>query len=536
MRLRAAGLIIRTPRSLTPAPPDSAVTAAVELPVGEIPWSGVLVVEGVETGDERIIERGALTWAELPLPLTDNHDPDAIIGRIDTLRRDGDRIVGTGVFDDSPAGREAARQVAADMRRGLSIDLDMVDGEIVIETVTGPDGEPLNPDEPEPPEVVIPVGGDLFRVMSARIRGAALATIAAFVDAQIRLGPDPLAPVTAAGGEAEPCEDCDEEMTAGQMVQQILAEAPGSDLDADGVQIVTDPLGHRLAWPVVHTSREPITYASSSFTTTEGSFTTTEVPVLAAAEPVIPPADWFEDPHLDGPTPLTITDDGRVFGHAATWGLCHTGLAGRCVTAPRSPSGYAYFMTGSIRTSDGTRRCGQLTMSCGHAPLNADARAAAAHYDGGPGAVQWADVAAGEDAHGIWVAGAVRPGLSDRQLREASAQALSGDWRNIGGALELVAALSVPVPGYPVISLAASAAEMPAVRARVDGEQVLALVAAGRVLPVPPWEAALRAMAARLTEIEGTVARLRAITKALTPMAGDLLAERFNGNTATTAH
>jgi hypothetical protein len=183
------------------------------------------------------------------------------------------------------------------------------------------------------------------------------------------------------------------------------------------------------------------------------------------------PAEWFSDPSLSGPTPLTVTEDGRVFGHLATWGTCHIGIPGTCVEAPPSPSSYAYYRTGVVMTDQGEVAVGQMTMDTGHAPLSANARTAASHYDHSGAVV--ADLAAGEDAFGIWVAGALRPGLSAARIDAIRAGALSGDWREIRGHLELVAALLVNVPGFPIprVGLAASA-----------GIQS-ALVAAGLVLP-----------------------------------------------------
>jgi hypothetical protein len=181
-------------------------------------------------------------------------------------------------------------------------------------------------------------------------------------------------------------------------------------------------------------------------------------------------AAWFADPGLTGPTPLTITEDGRIFGHLATWGTCHIGIPGTCVEAPPSPSGYAYYRTGVVMTTEGEVPVGSITMDTGHAPLSADARVAASHYDH-TGAVV-GDVAAGDDEFGIWVAGALRPGLSSAQIDAVRAGALSGDWREIRRHLELVAALVVNVPGFvvPRIGLAAS------------GGIQSALVAAGIVL------------------------------------------------------
>lgn len=178
---------------------------------------------------------------------------------------------------------------------------------------------------------------------------------------------------------------------------------------------------------------------------------------IAKAIPVEPPSVWFERPILNGPTPITVTDDGQVFGHVATWHMDHIGMAGQ-VRAPRSPSNYAYFHTGVIRTEDAKDvRVGQLTLAGGHAPIHLNANLAAKHYDDTASAV--ADVHAGEDSYGIWVAGALRPGTTPEQIRSLRASAPSGDWRSINGRLELVAVCQVNVPGFPVPrSLAASGA------------------------------------------------------------------------------
>lgn len=174
--------------------------------------------------------------------------------------------------------------------------------------------------------------------------------------------------------------------------------------------------------------------------------------IYASGAPDAPPIEWFLDPELEGPTPLTITDDGRVFGHIALWGTCHIGLPG-CTTAPRSEANYAYFRTGATRVTceDGCAEqvpTGVITLGTSHADIRSNPRRAVLHYEHtGLGA---ADVAAGEDAHGIWVAGAVRPTVTEAQVRELRAAAPSGDWRSIGGNLELVAVLAVNVPGFPV--------------------------------------------------------------------------------------
>lgn len=171
--------------------------------------------------------------------------------------------------------------------------------------------------------------------------------------------------------------------------------------------------------------------------------------LTAAGFPVRPPSEWFADPKLTGPTPLTVESHGRVYGHLAGFNVCHLGKAG-CVTAPSSHSNYAYFRTGVVECSDGSMvNVGRITMDTGHARDNLGSNQAASHYDNTGAAA--ADVAAGEDQWGIWLAGAVRPHVTDAQLRTLMASPLSGDWRMVNHNLELVAALSVNTPGFPIV-------------------------------------------------------------------------------------
>jgi hypothetical protein len=181
-----------------------------------------------------------------------------------------------------------------------------------------------------------------------------------------------------------------------------------------------------------------------------------------------PPASWFADPSLSGPTPITITADGRLFGHAARWGECHIGQQGVCVSPPQEDS-HPYFMTGELTTDSGdVVSVGQITVGTGHAPLHMGASPAAAHYDNTGWAV--ADVVVGNDHFGIWVAGAVRPGTDPMKIHELRAAGqVSGDWRRIGGQLRLVGLLAVNVPGFPV----------PKMAARLTSGRQVALVAAG---------------------------------------------------------
>lgn len=188
-------------------------------------------------------------------------------------------------------------------------------------------------------------------------------------------------------------------------------------------------------------------------------------PLTASGIPVKPPKQWFENPNLKGVSPLTITADGQVFGHIAAWHTSHIGMAGG-IKPPKSKSNYAFFRTGVVETAEGEFvDVGQITLAGGHASLEASAKGAVAHYDDTNSAVM--DVAAGEDRYGIWVAGALRPTVDEKQIRTIRASSVSGDWRPINGRLELVAVCAVNCPGFPIP------------RARVAAGAPIALVAAG---------------------------------------------------------
>lgn len=225
----------------------------------------------------------------------------------------------------------------------------------------------------------------------------------------------------------------------------------------------------------------------------------------ASAIPVKPPTAWFSNPQLDEPTPLTIGNDGRVFGHLALWDTCHIGFQDVCVTPPRSMKDYAYFHTGEVVTADDTAvRVGHITYNTGHAGATMGYSETAAHYDN-TGAVA-ADIVAGEDEFGIWVAGGVRPGITDEGLRAVRSAPLSGDWRKIGGNLELVAALSVNVPGFAIVASAG-----------VKAKEQVSLIAGGVKRRSP------------MMDIARELAQLKAAVAPLLAQSVGTLSERVNG-------
>ena len=380
-------------------------------------WEGVIAREGEQTGDGRLIEDGALRWDDLPIPLrvafrdVGGHDGAEVCGRIETVeRRDGGDIYATGTFDlGSAVGTEAYRQVSERMSNGISIDTDDVAFRIMAKAdlPEGSDPDPDSPDEaPDEPEpepdsegrikvASMSSSDEVTVIESARLRAATLVAVPAFAVARIYAAEQ----VSSTPSPAERDENVDSDAKS------------SSSVDAHPTS-----------------SRDALT---------------------AAAIPTAPPEAWFKDPALTGPTALVIEEDGRVFGHIAAWGTCHIGQIGKCVEPPTSPSNYAYFRTGALQTAEGTSvAVGHLTMDTGHAGARDSANQAAAHYDN-TGLV-FADVAAGEDAYGIWVAGSLRAGITPDQVRVARSAPISGDWRTIRGSLELVGALAVNVPGFPV--------------------------------------------------------------------------------------
>jgi hypothetical protein len=173
--------------------------------------------------------------------------------------------------------------------------------------------------------------------------------------------------------------------------------------------------------------------------------------LVAGSGPLAPPADWFTDPKLTGPTRIKITDDGRVYGHLGQLGVCHTGYANVCITLPDSKTEYARFHQGDVICANGERiAVGKITLGTGHAGPTLAMRAAVEHYDNTGTVV--AVVRAGRDSYGDWVAGSLVAGLDPARVAELRRSPLSGDWRHcqeVGG-LELIAALAVNSPGFPV--------------------------------------------------------------------------------------
>jgi hypothetical protein len=382
------------------------------------PWQGPLAIEGTVTGDGREFAAGKLTWQDPPLPLRwnkeDSHggEPHTVavnVGRIDRVWRDGNLIMGEGVLNlAEPDGQRAHDLIKGEFLRGVSIDADSISGadiEYVMPEGTGGGAEGEEPDLFE----MLFTEPEKIVFHGGRIRAATLCDIPAFAEAYIAL--------TDTEGAI---------VAGGNRTSKVLTREVRPVRSIDGLVAHGGP-----EWKA--------------------------------------PSAWFVDPQLSVPTGITVTDEGRVYGHAAMWGACHIGQDDVCVQPPHEES-HPYFMTGEVIV-EGDRRAavGQITVGTNHAGLHLGAAPATEHYEHTGHAV--ADVCVGNDAHGIWVAGAIRPGADPLLVHELRASGqVSGDWRRIGSSLRLVGLLAVNIPGFPV----------PKLKARVASGRQEALVAAGR--------------------------------------------------------
>lgn len=386
-----------------------------------VPWSGVLVVEGTPTGDGRQFAAGSLTWpmvgetASLEIPLGWMYerahggmptDKVVNVGRIDTITRSGNELLGTGVLNlDTEWGRKAAEQMGTredpgflagvsidaddpDDPRGLNVEYVFPDSCAISEGSPG-DGLPGESEAPDPEMALECMMPELEIYHSGRIRAATLVDIPAYVEARLYLD--------------EPVPE-------------------GTPVEADAVSM-------------------PVT--ASSFTMTI---------------PDLPPAEWFDEPR-DEPEigAITVTDEGRIFGYLAPKHVAHRGIRDKRVTVPMGNVDYGIWMNRVTIADDGrggfTRLAtGPITMDCGHAVASPRVVGAARreHYDNSCSIV--ATVRVGENSKGVWISGAVLPDVTPDQVRRMMACQLSGDWgphREKPGKRELAGALLVPVPGFP---------------------------------------------------------------------------------------
>ncbi|MDE1904827.1 MAG: zinc ribbon domain-containing protein [Rhodospirillales bacterium] len=394
-------------------------------------------LENAPTGDGRMIDApsadaAGLTWRTPPLPLmglkTSPHDPSGmspndpavLIGRIETITREGAKGTAAGHLLMTDDGMEFAAILEQMGRLGVSIDVGSAQVQITADPTVAPTDDVFD----------LPV---MEHLVEGEILGMTVCPFAAFAGAYIVLGDG--------------------------------SDVPDAELPAapDGASMAIHFVDEQPCLPCSPDENTEYAVVAS------GGFD--------AASLLHPPAEWFANPGfvpgderlhetLDPKTgkpsgkfacPITIDEHGRVFGHIAQWGVCHQSPNflnnGQCVLAPRSRTDYAAFHgTGSVLTAEGELiGVGRMTADTGHAPTTPgySYAQAVAHYDNS--GLCTALVRAGEDEFGVWVAGSLHPSASEEQVFTMRANPPSGDWRPFGAGRELCNVLFVNHAGFPMV-------------------------------------------------------------------------------------
>jgi hypothetical protein len=502
---------LRGDTTVTAAAPTTDTAPTIVSDTGteiRVHWDA-LAVEGLDTGDGRYLTPGGGSTRTPPLsllalPYANHGGADApaaeVFGEITQFtRRPGPEVTSKRTGEPFPEGtfvwgadatidgtHKFADMVRKGYLRGGSVDLSDLDAELIDDDTAAMSENPRR------------------RAVLTRyeIAAATMVPVPAFADAYCDVV-DSLPEALAAS--ALPADLWREPvpMWRSSELDVMVARTPGGSVKASARQKAADT-GHAMpdgsfpietgadldnAIPLAGRAKDPIKARKFIMAAAKRLNLTDKIPdtwnadgttsggksMAASAAAGVPDIAWFRDPELNEVTiPPVVTDDGRIYGHVAAWSSSHIGFANRRVNPPRSNADYAYFHPGAARVvaDDGqtvTIPAGHIALDTGHAGMTDDYLAATAHYDNTGSLV--ADVCAGEDAHGIWIAGAVVPGVNDLQLHKLRSCGLSGDWRRIGAGLELVAAISVPTPGFPVP------------RARVASGVPMAMVAAGAMVP-----------------------------------------------------
>lgn len=391
-------------------------------------WESELAYEGMPTSDGRYLIPGGITNRDLPLSLmcqtvtADGHDGAVICGKLTNIWRVDRPDLGDGVVAVMGSGE------FSDIEMGPTA-AQLVEEEVLrgVSVDISPskrvllDAKTREEVAPDQIDFEAYANGEYLVGIEGEIMGATLVPFPAFADARMRVfQPDA---VTAAAGSA-------------------------------GITVTT--------WSTPRLIPVAITAAA------------------AGKAPLRPPRDWFFMQEPEGKCPLTVTDEGLVYGHLATWDQCHHGFANECVLAKPSRTDYSLFHVGAIKTKEGEEvAVGRIVVGeGGHASISYGAVDTNKFYD--RTSMVGAFVRAVDGKYGIWLSGAVRSDCPAERVRDMLANPPSGDWRRHNGWLELIAALSVPVPGFPVpryeYALAASA----------DAVEVDALIATGYYEVEPP--------------------------------------------------
>ena len=509
----------------TPADPDFATGPQATVPL----WRGLIGPFDVMSGDKRMLVAGdGSTWSTRPLPLPVSyqredqmgHDGAVTVGRIMSAQVGKDGFAAAGDWLESVPETGEAMSLLEKKVLYPSVDLDDVtfefrtpDGTQSIDEMTDDEFEEMMMSGEEP--VMAVTGGRLTKVTFLAAQAFPQTTLELY---QGQPFAEPVA-ASASGNTSLPVADRGRSWDGSGAESRVLAWAKGDSDQADPSKLrqayfyrddAADPhLQAAYKLPFADVINGTLTMVYSGVSSAAGRLNQTQMPDsdkpavkskieaayrtcskafddpdvkapwLAAIEealtaggpgrvvgPVYPPEAWFADPQLTELTPITVTADGRVFGHLADRD-CHMSYlgGGQCILPPEEGS-FEWFHRGEIETAEHTLiACGLITASTGHPVLEMGSAEAVRHYD--DTGTQVAVIRAGRDRFGTWAAGSVVPEATDAMVQLLRRSPISGDWRVIGGKRQLIAALAVNVPGFPVV------------RGRQSAGRVVAMVSSG---------------------------------------------------------
>lgn len=386
------------------------------------PFEGIIAIEGQLTGDGRLIDRGALRWEAGPWPvkfLTEDMTHSApVVGEVTRIWRDGENIWGAGVLHTESTDTQTLRAVDRLIELlesgsvGVSIGLDDESVELRVKKEVWEEWQAeweawMNDEVPEPDDPETDADGrivlerwaidDMVTAFTdARIREVSVVDVAAFADAGIAVEPE-------------------------------LVDDEGLPVAASIVLVDTIGLAASIS----------IEDRARAFTNPNFGPDGTVDPRLVWQTPQRPEevGGWG--------CPLTIDGDGALYGHATLRSRCHGSFAA-CMPPPDSGGDFSRFLVGSAVPGIAT---GPIILDTDHGITQGRVKSETWLADTG---MAVADVTVGHDQHGLWVAGRVRPGLSDRELAALRGSTLSAEWHPIGGKLRLIGILAVNAPGYLV--------------------------------------------------------------------------------------
>lgn len=340
-----------------------------------------------ETGDGRLLKSEGAGSRELPRTVFggfaegDGHGDNVPIGRLDAIEFDPENntATGWGWLLDDANGRQAALYASTGTMRHNSIHMAEVEAELIWKS-----------DDPTSPDFFdYTIVFHKFNVASTTMLG-----IPAFANSAFSL---------------------DDELTAS-----------------------------------IFSNDEPLELGGTSTVAFDVHFPEIEQRELMASlsEAPRPPWEHFFRPEPEAPHGIVVDERGEdgwvpVYGHLAQWNICHDGIDGRCVIAPRPPDDFDNFNASHVLTDEGLVGTGPLFLLRGHPDGPLGDRDAHKAYGGAENA--WADVRVSQGIHGPWVCGVVRPNVTDDSLYVARASRVSGHWAGDG---RLKAIVSVNVPGY----------------------------------------------------------------------------------------